>query len=89
MQYFFFQYTAKIECASGWTKQYSGYLMADYFNHPSPSEYICVDEAFDGRVGSEDNHNGRLLYYTMSRCGSLPCPPYQELKPVSCVVCSK
>ncbi|KAL8585109.1 hypothetical protein ACOMHN_013125 [Nucella lapillus] len=37
--------------------------------------------------GSE--YDGKLLYYTVTRCGSLPCPPYVNNKIVTCVVCSR
>ena len=25
----------KMKCPNGWTKEYSGFLMADYYDHPS------------------------------------------------------
>ena len=75
-------------CAPGWHQQYSGYLMAGYYNHAAGSEFICVDTTEEARPGSSHNDDGKLLYYTVARCGSLPCEPYVNNKIVTCVVCS-
>ena len=80
---------ATTACPPGWTKQYSGYLMAGEYNHAAGSEFICVDSAFGSAVHSEQDKNGKLLYFTRTSCGSLPCPPYTNAKVVTCVVCSK
>jgi hypothetical protein len=80
-------------CTSGWTKQYDGYLMAEREHNPTdmhyPSEFVCVDSSLEGRPGSNADMNGRLFYFTVTNCGSLPCGPYEDGKFVSCVVCSK
>ncbi|KAL8590484.1 hypothetical protein ACOMHN_011697 [Nucella lapillus] len=76
-------------CASGWTLQYSGYLMAGYYGHQGASQFVCVDALLESRAGSKDNYNGHLLYYTRTACGSLPCLPYVNNKVVTCAVCSK
>ena len=76
-------------CSSGWTLEYSGYLMAGHHTHAASTQFICVDTALEGRIGSDDDHNGHLLYYTETECGSLPCPPYEAYKLVTCAVCSK
>jgi hypothetical protein len=75
-------------CTPGWTKQYDGFLMAGYAGHLAASEFICVDSAMRSRVGSDASHDGKLLYYTIAQCGSLPCEPYVNMKVVTCVVCS-
>ncbi|PVD18681.1 hypothetical protein C0Q70_21231 [Pomacea canaliculata] len=75
-------------CPNGWTLEYSGYLMAGHDSHPASTEYICVDKKQDARYGSNADYNGKLFYYTIGSCGSLPCPPYFEGKVVTCVVCS-
>lgn len=77
------------ECMSGWRQEYSGYLMAGYYAHPAASEYVCVDSSFGYLPGTQANNDGRLLYYTLSKCGSLACPPYEDRKVVLCAVCSK
>lgn len=76
-------------CQPGWTQQYSGFLMAGNPAHVASSEYICVDSNMEDRVGSDKDENGKLLFYTVTHCGNLPCPPYENLKIVTCAVCSK
>jgi hypothetical protein len=76
-------------CTSGWTKQYDGFLVAAWHSRPSRTEYVCVDSVMEGRPGSNANLNGALFYFTQTKCGSLPCGPYQNNKIVTCVVCSK
>ena len=34
---------AKITCPSQWTREYNGYLMAAYYKHASPKNFVCVD----------------------------------------------
>ena len=76
-------------CTQGWHRQYSGYLMAGEYDHAAGSEFICVDTEMDSRPGTTADNNGKLLYFTVTRCGSLPCQPYVNNKIVTCVVCSK
>nr|KAG5687559.1 hypothetical protein BaRGS_023115 [Batillaria attramentaria] len=76
-------------CHPGWTVEYTGYIMAGYHGHEAATEFVCVDAALDGRFGSGADNNGHLFYYTVGKCGSLPCPPYEEGKVITCVVCSK
>lgn len=77
------------QCPSGWTLEYGGYLMTGYPDHKAASQFVCVDSKMAERLGSEQDFNGKLLYYTVTNCGSLPCPPYSDGKKVTCVVCSK
>ena len=82
---------ATTSCQSGWTLEYTGYIMADLPDDGrSGTEFICVDSEMQGRAGSQGSNNDQMvLYYTKNHCGSLPCPPYEESRVVSCVVCSK
>ena len=80
---------ATTRCPAGWTAEYSGYLMGSYPGHSGNKDFVCMDSAFEGRLGSEADEGGLLLYYTKTHCGSLPCPPYEDGTIVSCVVCSK
>jgi len=78
---------AKYTCPSGWTREYYGYLMSEYRgNHPS--QFTCVDIAFKSVIGSSPNKDGLLFYFVEGICGSLPCPPYQNYRELSCAVCS-
>jgi len=80
---------AKYNCHSGWTREYYGYLMAQNSKSGyTKSQYTCVDIAFKS-VGSKANNNGLLFYFVEGRCGSLPCPPYDEIAELSCAVCTK
>ena len=53
------------------------------------SEFSCVDIAFKSVVGSSADHNGLLFHSVEGRCGSLPCPPYDRSRELSCTVCTK
>ena len=79
---------AKYTCPSGWTREYYGYLMAERHTHRR-SQYICVDTALKSVTGSSADKNGLLFYFVEGRCGSLPCPPYDNTKELSCVICTK
>ena len=79
---------AKYTCPTGWTREYYGYLMAEKTNH-NRSQYTCMDTAFKSGVGSSANHDGLLFYFVEGRCGSLPCPPYDQTRELSCAVCTK
>ena len=79
---------AKYTCPTGWTREYYGYLMGQYYNYPG-HHFTCVDVAFKSVVGSSANHDGFLLYFVEGVCGSLPCPPYDSTRELSCAVCTK
>ena len=79
---------AKYTCPTGWTREYYGYLMSGYFGHHR-TQYICMDTALKSVVGSSADQNSLLFYFVEGRCGSLPCPPYDETKEFSCAVCTK
>ena len=76
-------------CTAGWSLQYSGFLMAGRYDRAAASQYICVDSGLENTVHGDQNEDGRVLYYTVTRCGSLPCSPYVNDKVVTCAVCSK
>ena len=80
---------AKYTCPTGWTREYYGYLMAEYTgNNHRRSQFTCVDTALKS-VGSSADHNGLLFYFVEGRCGSLPCPPYDTTREFSCAICTK
>ena len=80
---------ANYTCPSGWTTEYYGYLMTEYYK-AHRIQYICVDNAFKFVPGSASGkYNGMLLHFIEGKCGSLPCPPYDEAKELSCAVCTK
>ena len=79
---------AKYTCPTGWTREYYGYLMAERHIHHR-SQFNCMDIAFKVVPGSPANKDGLLFYFVEGRCGSLPCPPYDNTKELSCAVCTK
>ena len=79
---------AKYTCPSGWTREYYGYLMSSYSGHQH-TQYTFMDVALkpaNWLLVADDN--GLLFYFVEGRCGSLPCPPYDETKELSCAVCT-
>ncbi|KAK7474346.1 hypothetical protein BaRGS_00034394 [Batillaria attramentaria] len=77
------------QCPSGWTLEYGGLLMAGYYNHAAASEYICVDRNPEDLPSGKPSVMAKQLYLTVTQCGILPCPPYDNNKIVTCAVCSK
>ena len=75
-------------CPKGWTREYKGYLMAEYYGHYR-TMYTCVDENPDYTRGTHANLDGALFYFVEGRCGSLPCKPYIEQHELTCVVCTR
>ncbi|OWF51101.1 short-chain collagen C4-like [Mizuhopecten yessoensis] len=81
---------ARTTCYSGWTKAYSGSLASGSYAHVAASQYVCVDENPQPVVGGADrDDNGKMFLGVKAFCGSLRCPPYQQDKFLSCVVCMK
>ena len=79
---------ARLTCPSSWTREYYGYLMADYRGHYR-TMFECVDHSPQSVPGSAANTNGALFYHTEVKCNGIPCPPYDTQKEVTCVVCTK
>ncbi|KAL4236735.1 hypothetical protein ACF0H5_005119 [Mactra antiquata] len=75
-------------CYTGWHLEYSGYLMTAFHDHHGPHNHVCVDHHPEALHRGEANDNQHILYVAVSKCGSLPCPPYDENKELACVVCS-
>ena len=80
---------ARNDCPSGWTEEYHGYLMTEYYNHKKQRDFICVDKDPEYIPGTSGNKNGALLYFVEGGCHSLPCPPYVQHRELTCAVCTK
>ena len=78
---------AKYTCPSGWTREYYGYLMCEEHVH-HPTQFTCIDIAFKS-VGSSADQDGMEFFFVEGRCGTLPCPPYDNTRELSCAVCTK
>ena len=76
------------KCPSQWTREYYGYLMSAHHGHHR-STFECVDRNAQRALGGHANHNGALFYFVEPRCGSLPCPPYDQQKEMTCAVCTR
>jgi len=84
---------AKYTCPPGWTREYYGYLMAEYIGDNNDRchhiQYTCFDTALKPVPGSSANKDEIVVYFVEGRCGSLPCPPYDNSRELSCAVCTK
>ena len=81
---------SKRTCPQGWTMEYEGLLMAQWWNHEGKGEYECVSLGMETVEGGYANNDGAHWYVVETLCGkSLPCPPYEDGFELSCVVCTK
>ena len=80
---------ARNDCPSGWTEEYHGYLMTEYYNQKNQRDFICVDKDAEYVAGTKADKNGALLYFVQGQCGSLPCLPYIAGREFTCAVCTK
>ena len=80
---------AKMNCHSGWTREYYGYLMSDYVVTHYRTQFICMDRNMEAIPGLQANTNGALFYHAEATCNGLSCGPYNTEKELSCVVCTK
>ena len=78
----------KYTCPLNWVREYYGYLMAERNSH-FRSTFECVDVDTETIIDGEANLNGATFYHVEPRCGSLPCPPYEEQKEMTCAVCTR
>ena len=75
-------------CPSGWTEEYHGYLMTEYYKNKKPSDFICVDEDTEDVPGGKAKKDGALLNPVEGQIGTLPCNSYaagRELTPAFCI----
>ena len=63
--------------------------MAAYYTGHYRTQFTCMDTTFKSVIGSSADKNGLLFYFVEGICGSLPCPPYENNKELSCAVCTK
>ena len=87
---------AAAECPFSWKTEYVGYIYAEH-SGPSdrqPSTYQCIHSSAEAATGV--NHFGlggantpSVILPFAASCHGLPCPPYDEKKVLTCVVCTK
>ena len=81
---------AKTRCPTHWTLEYVGYLMTDYHDHGGRSMYECIDKDPESIPGLNAGNNPRaLLQLVEPYCNGLSCPPYDDEKELTCVVCTR
>ena len=82
---------AKTVCPSSWTREYYGYLTTELDSDTHHrSSFTCLDNSPEGVSGTETSTtNTAFLYYTITTCNGLSCPPYENNRILSCVVCTK
>lgn len=79
----------RTNCYAGWTMEYTGYLMTGHTTQKGGTDYVCIDANPEAVYHGEASLNGKLLYPTEVKCGSLPCQEYPDGRELACVVCSK
>ena len=88
---------ARLQCPTGWTKEYSGYLVAECGNcadNRHRSSYVCLDDAPEVRFGGTAADNnwqwlGGAIYTVPTTCGIRPCSTYVSGASLTCVVCTQ
>lgn len=66
-----------------------GYLMAESYTHKCNVVYECVDKNPKSIPGSVANTSGAMFLHVQAKGNGLPCPPYDNVKELACVVCTK
>ena len=77
------------ECPTGWTQEYSGWLMSAYQGYKR-TMFVCLDKDPQTVPGHQHQTEGTVMYHVEAECTvGLPCGPYDNRKELSCVVCTK
>ena len=77
----------KIHCPSGWTVEYTGYLMSEG-SSDTRSNYECVDHDPQSVPGLGGLNVMSFLSHVEPVCSG-SCPPYYAERELTCVVCSR
>ena len=83
-----FLYPARFTCPQGWHVEYSGY-MATQPNNGQKHDTICLDKDATPISGSGEITNPSVVSTMHISCDGLPCPPYVEMRALTCAICSK
>ena len=79
---------AKTVCPLSWTREYYGYLMTEHDGFHR-SVYTCLDVDSESVAGEGNSTSPSLLFHAVTDCNGLLCPPYENNRLLSCVVCTK
>ena len=81
---------AKMTCPPQWQKEYAGYLMGPHTTGNYRAAFVCVDkdpEAVPGQAAQSHPLSNNPHHVEVS-CNGLSCPPYDQNKEITCVVCT-
>ncbi|CAK8689942.1 unnamed protein product [Clavelina lepadiformis] len=78
----------RVTCPQGWTREYTGYVMAGGHSDKHATSPICVDDTPQVVPGTQGSQPGAHLYMVETQCASLLCEPYAAGREISCVVCT-
>ena len=80
---------AKMTCPTNWQKEYDGYLMAPNQETNYRAAFVCVDSnpSTISGLGSNNDPSSDINHVEAS-CVGLSCPPYDDEKELTCVVCT-
>ncbi|KAL4225268.1 hypothetical protein ACF0H5_015956 [Mactra antiquata] len=76
----------RTKCYPSLTLEYTGYLMTGHHSEGAATDYACVDSNPEAVYHGEANLDGKVLYFTEVKCGSLPCQEYPDGREIACVV---
>ena len=51
------------------------------------TEYVCVDSNMESITGSQYHIDGGHFWHVEAHCNGMACPPYDNQKELTCVVC--
>ena len=81
---------AKTQCPTHWTPEYVGYLMTQRHDHAGRTMYECVDKDAESVAGLNAASDPRAIFYLVEPyCNGLSCPPYDEEKELTCIICTR
>ncbi|XP_052093890.1 uncharacterized protein LOC127729946 [Mytilus californianus] len=84
-----FMQAATNTCPTGWTVEYTGYLMSEIAAGVTATSkgYACMDK--DAPLATDSSADDAFVYPVEGKCGTLLCPNYEDNAELTCVVCSK
>ena len=85
-----FMLPGRYTCPSGWSTEYSGYIMTEgtHSSRGGRRDTICVDQDAEAAT-TKGSSWPAILFLMQATCVGLDCPPFNSQKPLTCAVCSK
>ena len=80
---------ARNKCYNGWRELYKGLLVGTFHTSKASVDFLCMDNDPEFLLCGSANQDGHVFHLQKTACGSLKCPPYENDKVLSCVVCVK